>query len=295
MLQVDASGERCLGDFSFDFYWQHQGSRLDPETAVSGVSYRHMVEALRRGDTVRISGDAGSRLASSLGVDLMRLGGRGGPIEGTGRIILDGNAGSHMGISMLRGAIYVSGRVEPPLGNVIETGSDITGYRKFVSITEALERAIPVLEPNHLGERKLVLSDGLLRDTVGARSTSCSTIRMEKDAGMSTGILMQAGLIEVLGCAGRNTGVLLRGGRIVVRENTGDFTGAEMRGGEIFVGGNAGSFACARMRGGAVFAREGKPLPPARVHLLDSKEQSMLASALRQSPLYAMLYRKFSL
>jgi len=57
-----------------------------------------------------------------------------------------------MGISMLRGSIYVTGRVESPLGNVVEVASDLTGYRKFVSITEALEKGIEVLEPNILGK-----------------------------------------------------------------------------------------------------------------------------------------------
>ena len=116
MLRIQASGERCLCDFTFDFYWQHQGSRLDMDQTVSGISFRQMVQALRRGETVEILGDAGSRLGSSLGVDLLRLGGKGGPIEATGKIIVDGNVGSHMGISMLRGAIYVSGEIKSPTG-----------------------------------------------------------------------------------------------------------------------------------------------------------------------------------
>ena len=116
MIEIQASGEKCLGDFTFDFYWQHQGSRLDKDQTVSGISSAKMVEALRQGETVRIIGDVGSRLGSSLGVDLIRLGGKGGPIETTGKIVVDGDVGSHMGISMLRGSIYVSGRVASPLG-----------------------------------------------------------------------------------------------------------------------------------------------------------------------------------
>ena len=68
-----------------------------------------------------------------------------------------------------------------------------------------------------------------------------------------------------------------------------------MRGGEVFVEGDAGSFTCARMRGGAVYAREGKPLPPAREQLLSSSEQIIVARVLELAPLYAMMYRKFSL
>ena len=56
MLEIQASGEKCLGDFTFDFYWQHQGSRLDKDQTVSGISLRQMVEALCQGETIRIFG-----------------------------------------------------------------------------------------------------------------------------------------------------------------------------------------------------------------------------------------------
>jgi formylmethanofuran dehydrogenase subunit C len=228
-------------------------------------------------------------------VDLLRLGGKGGPIETTGKIVVDGDVGSRMGISMLRGMIYVTGRVESPLGNVIEVESDLTGYRKFVSITEALEKGIRVLEPNILDKCGLIIRDGILRDTLGARNPADKAVCLQGDAGMSTGILMQSGQIVVLGNADRNTGVLSQGGSIVIRGKAGDFTGAEMRGGEVFVEGDAGKFTCARMRGGAVYAKEGKPVPPARARLLSSSEQIRVAKALEQAPLYAMMYRKFSL
>lgn len=292
MLEIQAAGERCLCDFTFDFYWQHQGSRLDPDDAVSGSSFRKMVEALRHGDTVKIQGDAGSRLGSSLGEDLLRLGGMGGPIEHTGRIIVDGDVASHMGISMQRGAIYVSGSIKPPLGNVVQTKSDLSGYRKFVSITEALEKNLAIVEPNVSDEKGLTIGDGILRDTIGARNPTTKKILLKGDAGMSTGILMRRGSIEVFGDAASNTGVLLQGGRIVVRGSTGDFTGAEMKGGEIMVEDDAGSYSCARMKGGAVYARKGKPLPPARMLMPDSREQSAIAQALNIPLLHAMMYRK---
>jgi hypothetical protein len=39
MLEINASGERCLCDFTFDFYWQHLGSRLDmDDTAEASAS-----------------------------------------------------------------------------------------------------------------------------------------------------------------------------------------------------------------------------------------------------------------
>lgn len=295
MIEISASGDRCLCDFTFDFYWQHKGERLDMDQTVGGVSLRRMVQALMAGETVRIRGDAGSRLGSSLGVDLISFGGKGGPIEGTGRIIVDGDVGSRMGISMLRGAVYVSGNIELPLGNVVEADSDMTGYRKFLSITEALEKGLAVREPNLAEDRGLILKDGILRDTVAARNPSQKRVLLLGDAGMSTGILMSSGWVDVQGGADRNTGALLAGGRVAVRGNAGDFTGVQMRGGEIFVEGNAGSFICSRMKGGAVYAREGKCIPPARMQPLNSFEQSALAKVLDLSAFYAMMYRKFSL
>lgn len=297
LLEIDASGEDCLCDFTFDFYWQHKGSRLNPDRTVSGesVSFRQLVEALRQGKIVRIKGDVGNRLGSSLGVDLVRLGGKGGAIEATGRILVDGDVGSRMGISMVRGTIYASGRVKEPLGNVIEVKTDITGYRKFISATEALEKCLPVLEPNLRNERGLEIRDGVLRDTLGARNPCDRALRVRGNVGMSTGILMRSGLIDVSGSADRNTGVLLCGGRIVVRGSTGEFTGSEMRGGEIFVAEDAGSFACAKMKGGAVYAKSGKSLPPARANMLRAEEQALVSRTLGISPLYAMMYKRLGL
>ncbi len=295
MLKVLASGEKCLADNTFDFYWQHQGSRLSMDQTVGGISLRQIVESLRQGEKVEISGDVGSRLGSSLGVDLIRLGGKGGPIERTGSIIVDGNVGRRMGISMLRGAIYVSGRIKEPMGNVLEAESDLTGYRKFVSITEALEKGMEVLPPNHLDGQDLFIEDGILRDTLGARNPTTKTIQLMGDAGMSTGILMRSGQIIVEGCALENTAVLLRGGRVVVKGSTKDFTGAEMKGGEVFIEGDAGSFTCARMRGGAVYARQARPLPPAKIYPLSPAERTMLARALNLGPMQALMYSRFGL
>lgn len=295
MIQILASGEKCLADNTFDFYWQHQGSRLDPDQTVDGISLRQIVTSLRQGERVKITGDAGSRLGSSLGVDLVRLGGKGGPIEGTGSIVVDGNVGRRMGISMLRGAIYVSGRVDEPLGNMIEVPSDLTGYRKFVSITESLEKGIKVSEPNILDERGLIIYDGISRDTLGARNPTAKTILLKSDAGMSTGILMRSGTIVVEGCAGQNTAVLMRGGRVVIRGKTGDFTGAEMIEGEVFIEGDAGSFTCAKMRGGTIYARQARPLPPAKMHPLSPVERSQLAKVLELGPMQALMYSRFGL
>ncbi|MCR3883051.1 MAG: tributyrin esterase [Methanothrix sp.] len=296
MIEIEGGGEGCLCDFTFDFFWQHRGSRLDPDGVVSGgLSRRDLVEGLRQGETVRVQGDVGGRLGSSLGVDLASFGGTGGAIEGTGSIIVDGDVGPRMGISMIRGSIYVSGSVATPLGNVVEVESDMTGYRKYISTTEVLERGGEVLPPNRLEEGLLILNDGLLRETLGARSGGERVLRVEGDAGMSAGILMRSGLLEVLGDAGRNTGVLMRGGRIVVSGSCDDFTAAEMRGGEIFVAGDAGGYICARMKGGAVYALRGKPIPPVKILPVKGEEVGLITRALRINGIQAMGFKKFSL
>ncbi len=295
LTEIESSGENYLCDFTFDFFWQHQGSRLDPDQAVGGSSRRKLVDALKRGETVHIRGNVGSALGSSLGVDLVKLGGKGGALPNVGCIVVDGNVGKRMGISMIRGAIYLEGQAEQPLGNVIEVETDRTGYRKFISITEVLEKNIQVLVPNILKDSGLFINDGLSRDTVGARNPTERIIRIDGSAGMSTGILMRAGQINVSGSADRNTGVLMRGGRIVVKGQTGDFTGTEMHGGEIFVNGHAGSYACARMNGGSIYARSCKAVPPAREHQLNQSELATLTRVLETNPIHAMMYRRWGL
>lgn len=300
MIKIDAAGEDCLCDFTFDFYWQHKGSRLNPDNLISGNSLRKIVEALKSGETVRIKGSAGSRLGSSLGVDLAKFGGNGGHIEKTGNIIVEGDVDSRMGISMLRGAIYVSGMIGQPLGNVIEVETDLSGYRKYISITEALEcgasvNSPEITEPNMLDAKGLLICDGLLRDTIGARMAADRIITLRGNAGMSTGILMRSGLIDIYGNADRNTGVLMKGGRIVVRGNAGDFTGIEMHGGEMFIEGNAGSYMCSKMKAGAVYAKDGKSVPPAKAQMLNAAEIADVAKIFRLSQMHAMMYKRFGL
>lgn len=295
MIDIEVADESCLCDFTFDFYWQHRGSRLNPDDYVDGVSYRKLVDALKKGETIRIRGDTGSRLGSSLGVDLKTFGGVGGPIEEVGKIIVDGNVGTRMGISMLRGSIYISGEAEAPLGNVVEVETDLSGYRKYVSVTEVLERGGPVIPPNLLTDEGLILEDGAVRETLAARNTAPKEIKIAGDAGMSAGILMRRGSIEIDGDAGRNTGVLMRGGRIVVNGSSDDFTATEMRGGEIYVQRSAGGYICAKMRGGAVYAKDGRPVPPAMAYQLNQYDIRRVANALKINALHAMAYRKFCL
>lgn len=292
-MEIESSGENCICDFTFDFYWQHKGTRLDPEQSLGSATYKSLVDALKRGEEVKIQGDVGSRLGSSLGVDLIKLGGRGGPVPSTGNIVVDGNVGNRMGISMLRGRIYVSGKVEQPLGNILEVETDRTGYRKYSSITEAMLSGGKILGPNTLGEKSLTLSDGILRETAGARCDVERVLRIRGDAGMSTGILMSSGRIAVDGNCGRNTGALMRGGKLIVLGKADDFTAVEMKGGEILIEGTAGSYACAKMKGGTVFARDGKPVPPAKALSPSQAEVGMIARELGTSSMYATMYKKF--
>jgi formylmethanofuran dehydrogenase subunit C len=293
LLEIVCGGEDCLADFTFDFFWQHKGSRLKPDQAVGGSTRRQIVAALKRGETIHIRGDAGNRLGSSLGVDLIKLGGKGGPISGTGCLVVDGNAGKRMGISMVRGSIYLSGQAKEPLGNVIEVETDKTGYRKFISITDALEINPRILEPNYFKEGTLYIKDHIFRDTIGARNKTDQSIHISGDCGMSTGILMSCGLIKVFGSVDRNTGVLMGGGRIVVMGCAGDFTAAEMKNGEIFVKGQAGNFVCSNMKGGSLYAQTAKPVPPARVHELNQREISTLQRILDLNPIHAMMYKRY--
>lgn len=293
-MNVKVSGQSCLCDFTFDFYWQHKGARLNPDDHVGGATYRQMVEALKRGEEVVLEGDAGNRLGSSMGFDLKRLGGTGRTIDGTGCITVDGSVGNRMGISMQRGSIYVSGNVAPPLGNVVEVETDRSGYRKYLSITDVLVHGGEVLGPNRLSTKGVTLSDGIIRETIAARCPVDRSVFVSGDVGMSTGILMESGTVTIDGDSGMNTGVLMKGGRIIVKGSCGDFTAAEMRGGEIFIESSAGSYCGARMVGGAVYARNGKAVPPSRAGVASASEQGLIARMLDVSPIHAMMYQKFS-
>jgi formylmethanofuran dehydrogenase subunit C len=165
LLTLDISTQvNCLCDFTYNFYWQHKGSELDPDKPVEGqagthFTYRDLVEHLISGKDVQIKGGAGSRLGSSMGVDLKYFGGSGQALD-AGSIFVDGDAGTRMGISMVSGRIYVSGSVAQPMGNVVEVASVRECYRCFRSITDILH--------NGLGEEEC---------RVWCWQTECSGIR----------------------------------------------------------------------------------------------------------------------
>lgn len=286
----------CLCDFTYDFYWQHTGERLSPSGIIpyqKGTSYTYedLVSCLKRSEDVHIKGNAGKRLGSSLGVDLIFFGGKGGTIK-TGSIIVDGDVDTRMGISMVSGSIYIKGRVKQPLGNVIEMISDRTGYRKYRSITGMLQEITDdtVASPNVITREFLCLNDNVIRDTIAARLDSNARVIVKGDAGMSTGILMKNGTLHVYGDAGMNTGILMRGGVITVCD-TEEFAGAYMKGGNLVIRGKAKGYVGANIKGGTIFYR-GKAIP-SQV-LMDEDDIKFLVRLLKISRSEAMLFLKYS-
>ena len=286
----------CLCDFTYDFFWQHSGSRLSTSSVIphqTGTSYTYqdLVFALKNKEDVNLKGNAGKRLGSSLGVDLKFFGGTGKNIK-VGSIIVDGDVDTRMGISMISGAIYVKGIVKQPLGNVVEIVSDRQGYRKFVSITDILTE-VPdekILPPNFLENDCLYLRDGIIRDTIAARLDADRKVIVEGDAGMSTGILMKRGFVWVEGEAGLNTGVLLRGGTVIAG-NAGEFAGAYMKDGVLIVSGKSKGYLGANMKGGTIFYRgdalvQGVPV--------NEKDIKMLIRLLDISKVEAMMFKRYS-
>lgn len=285
----------CLCDFTYDFYWQHEGERLSPTSVIphqrnTTYTYEDLVSCLKRGEDVHINGSIGKRLGSSLGVDLKFFGGTGKALK-VGSIIVDGDVDTRMGISMVSGAIYVKGDVKQPLGNVMEVESEREGYRKYRSITGILQEGLEeeILPPDVLKGDGLHINDGIIRDTIGARLDADKRIVVEGDAGMSTGILMKRGFIAVED-AGMNTGVLMRGG-ILVANNVGEFAGAYMNGGKLIIRGKAKGYVGANMKGGVIFYK-GEAMLPA--HTPDESDIRMLVRLLDISRVEAMMFRKYS-
>ncbi len=283
----------CLCDFTYDFFWQHKGERLSPSGIIphqksTSYTYEELVLCLKKGEDVRIKGNAGKRLGSSLGVDLKFFGGTGSPLR-VGSIIVDGDVDTRMGISMVSGVIYVRGNVKQPMGNVVEVKSDRHGYKKYTSITAILHGdRQSLIPPNVLEENELAIKDGLLRDTIGARLNLDARIVVDDNAGMSTGILMKRGFIEVED-AGMNTGVLMRGGTIVAN-NVGEFAGAYMKGGTLIIRGKAKGYVGANMKGGVIFYKGDAMMPAVPV---DGSDIRMLVRLLGISQVEAMMFRKF--
>ena len=313
----------CLCDFTYNFFWQHEGTELDPDAVIlhqldTYHTYRQLVDELASGRNVHILGSVGKRFASSLGVDIAYFGGSGKSIC-AGSVFVDGDIDTRCGISMVAGAIYVSGKMAKPMGNMVEVASDTVGYKKYISITELLHnmavdhgsggagdadsRVVMFADDrNSFDGTTLVLGDKIMRDTVAARLDVDATVIVRGDVSLSTGILMRKGKVIVEGDAGMNTGVLLNGGRVVVMGDTAEFAGAEMRHGELIIGGKVHGYIGANMKekekgkGGSIYVKGNsgaKPIPPAKVGVVD--DVGMLQKELGIGRMEAMMYTRIGL
>lgn len=269
----------CLCDFTFNFHWQHKGEKLDPSWKIPGndLTFGEVVEHLKNQQNVRINGNTGHRLASSMGVDLQYFGGSGKDIP-VGDVYVEGDVDTRMGISMTRGNIYVKGKVKEPMGNLVEVKSNQKSYRQFRSITDIVTHGLEgdkLVGCQFVGKR-FIIDDGTVKDTVGARLDSDVDIIKQGNVDLSTGILMRKGTTRINGNAGKNTGALLNGGTIIINGDTDDFTAIDMIKGTIIVNGNAGKFLAANKKKGIILAKNGNPIPPIDEKPLQSEDQQLL-------------------
>lgn len=280
ILEVDISKPvDCLCDFTYNFYWQHKGEKLAPEWKIpdTDITFGDLVGHLKKGGTVKINGNAGHRLGSSMGTDLKFFGGTGKELT-VGDIIVNGDVDTRMGISMVKGSVYVKGNVKEPVGNLVRVKSDMNGYKKFKSITNIMKNGLEgdKLEGNRIMGNRFVIDDGMVRDTVGARLNEDAEIVVNGNVDLSTGILMRKGTVRINGNTGKNTAALLNGGTVIINGDCDDFTAIDMIKGSVIVNGNAGKFLAANKKSGVVFAKAGSPIPPVKERNLDSKESNAL-------------------
>ena len=280
ILEIDLpESVDCLCDFTYNFYWQHKGEKLNPEWKIADteITFKDLVEHLKKGGTVKIKGNAGHRLGSSMGTDLKFFGGTGKEID-VGDIIVDGDVDTRMGISMVKGSIYVKGSVKEPIGNLVKVKSDMNGYKKFKSITDIMKNGMEgdKLEGNQMMDNRLIISDGIVRDTVGSRLDEDKEIVVNGNVDLSTGILMRNGTVRVNGNTGKNTGALLNGGTLIIDGNCDDFTAIDMIKGSIIINGNGGKFLAANKKNGVIFAKTGSPIPPVEEKNLNSEDSTTL-------------------
>lgn len=276
-LDIDQTVD-CLCDFTYNFYWNHKGEKMELTDKIpnNDYSYQDIVEHLKNGNSIRINGNVGHRLCSSMGVDLAYFGGTGAPIE-VGDVFINGDVSSRMGISMRKGNIYVNGKVKDPIGNLVEVQSDVGGYRQFISITELLmdKPKVKLIGANKSG-KKLEINDEIVRDTVGARLDENFEIILNGDADLSTGILMKKGVVRVNGNAGNNTAALLNGGTVIIDGKCDDFTAVEMKKGIVIVNGNAGKFLGPKKVSGTIYAKKGSSIHPTKEQKLNNEDKIIL-------------------
>ncbi len=288
-----------LCDYTYNFTWQNNKIRpgsIVPFQKNTSFAYNDLVDELRKGKEVHIIGSAGKRLGYSMGVDLEHFGGSGAP-ETAGKIYVEGDVSSEMGMGLVSGEIYVKGAVEEPVGNVVEIVSDEPGYRKFRSITEVLCKGTDELIGNNydMQKRHLHLDDRVLRGTIAARCGCEAFVTVEGDAYNGTGLLMQKGVVHVTGDAGMNTGAHLDGGTVIVEGTTGEFAGAYMKKGVLILR-DAKGFVGANMKDGVIFAKKKvKTAPPVEELSMAEVDAKLLMKYLDIGHVEAMGYHKYGL
>ncbi len=290
-----------LCDYTYNFAWQTNilspGSIIPSQEGTS-YTFKDLIDELKKGKEVRITGDAGKWLGYSMGVDLKHFGGTGAS-EKAGRLYIDGNVASEMGMGIVSGVIYVRGSVEEPIGNVVEVLSDEPGYRKFRSITEILckGQGKDKLIKNSLNERKmaLILDDGILRGTVAARCNCDASVTIEGNAYNGTGLLMQKGIVHIRGDAGMNTGAHLDGGMVIVEGTTGEFAGAYMKKGVLILNDAAG-YAGANLKDGVIFSKKKvKTSPPVEELAISQDDARLIMKHVGTGHVESMSYHKYGL
>lgn len=290
-----------LCDYTYNFTWQN--NKIRPGTIIpfqedTKYTYKDLVDELRRGGEVRISGNAGKRLGYSMGVDLRHFGGSGFP-EKVGSLFIEGDAAEEMGMGMVSGVIFVKGSVKEPVGNVVEVESNETGYRKFRSITDILCNGYgkDAIIQNTYDERKkhLLLDDGVLRGTVAARCNCDGLVTVVGNVYNGTGLLMQKGVVHVTGDAGVNTGAHLDGGVVIIEGTAGEFAGAYMKKGTLIMK-DAKGFAGANMIDGIIFAKKKiKTAPPVEELKMTQTDAKLLIEFLDIRDIEAMSFIKYGI
>jgi formylmethanofuran dehydrogenase subunit C len=299
-IELTASADYLL-DYTFNFHWHNKS--LDPDSLIpfqkdTKLSYRDLVIALKDGKDIRITGNVGRNFAYSAGADLQHLGGSGN-VESAGRIFVDGDVGTEAAIGMVAGTLYVAGSISEPLGNIIEVRSDIENYRKFRSITDIACNGpgndILVSNSYNPDGRVLLLNDGILRGTIGARCAASITIRVEGNAHNGTGVLMREGTIIVSGNAGMNTGSHLNGGTVAVLGSVGEFAGAYMKHG-LLAFKDAKGYIGAGMTGGTIYSRSRvKTNPPVGKIRMGREDAALMHKIMAAGRIDAALYNKYEL
>jgi formylmethanofuran dehydrogenase subunit C len=301
-VEIEVTGNAdYLLDYTYNFHWHNR--TLDPDSVIpfqkgTQLTYRDLVTALKSGNDVRIIGNAGRNFAYSAGADLQHLGGS-GRVENAGRIFVDGDVGPEAAWGLAAGTLYIAGSISEPFGNIIEVESDIDKYRKFRSITDIAcngpgndallsNRYIP-------DDRTLLLNDGILRGTVGARCSKPVTIRIEGNAHNGTGVLMHEGVVMVTGDAGMNTGAHLSGGTVAVLGCVGEFAGAYMKGG-VLAFKDAKGYIGAGMTGGTIYSRSRVKInPPVAKVRMEKEDAALMHRIMAAGKIDAALYNKYEL